>query len=190
MFLAAAPLNHVLAQNAWAVQRLAPLAGKTFAVQAAPLPTLSFTIQPDGLLKSALPGTLPDATLSATPDALLRYFTVEPHDPALIRISGDQELGTEIGHVLAHLSWEAEEDLSRIFGDVLAHRLAGFARGWFDWRKQSLLNLATAGSEYFTEERPLIASHNRIAQFAQDVDALRAAVDQLEQRIQKLCNHE
>ena len=190
MLLAATTLNHVLAQNAWAVQRLTPLAGKTFAVQAAPLPTLNFTIQPDGLLKGALPGTPPDATLSATPDALLRYFTVEPHDPALIRISGDATLGTEIGHVLAHISWEAEEDLSRVFGDVLAHRLAGFARGWFDWRKQSALSLVTATSEYFTEEQPLIAKRSRITQFAQEVDAVRCATDQLEVRIQKLVNHE
>lgn len=188
MFLAAAPLNHVLAQNAWAVQRLTPLAGKTFAVQAAPLPTLNFTIQPDGLLKSALPGTPPDATLSATPDALLRYFTVEPHDPALIRISGDATLGTEIGHILAHISWEAEEDLSRVFGDVIAHRLAGFARGWLVWRKQSVLNLATATSEYFTEERPLIAKRSHIAQFAQEVAAVREATDRLENRIKNLSN--
>lgn len=190
MFLAAAPLNHVLAQNAWAVQRLTPLAGKTFAVQAAPLPTLNFTIQPDGMLKSAMPGTPPDATLGATPDALLRYFTVAPHDPALIRIDGDQALGTEIGHVLAHISWEAEEDLSRLFGDVVAHRLAGFARDFLGWRKQSLLDLAAAGGEYFTEERPLIASRARIAQFTREVDAVRTAVDQLEVRIQKFVNHE
>lgn len=185
--LAAAPLNHVLAQNAWALQRLAPLAGKTFALQAFPLPTLSFTIQPDGQVKSAMPSTPPDATLSATPDALLRYFTLKPHDPSLIHLGGDQALGTEIGHVLAHISWEAEEDLSRLFGDVIAHRLGRFARDWLDWRKESLLNLATAGSEYLTEERPLIASHNRITQFTQEVAAVRDATDQLEQRIQKLC---
>ena len=189
MLLAAASLNHVLVQNAWALQRLTPLAGKTFAIHAAPLPTLTFTILPEGTLKNAAKGAQPEATLSATPDALLRYFTVEPHDPALIRISGDTQLGTEIGHVLAHISWEAEEDLSRVFGDVLAHRLAGFARGWFDWRKQSALSLATAASEYFTEERPLIAKRGGIAQFAQEVDAVRVATDRLEARIQKLVNH-
>ena len=190
MFIAAATLNHVLAQNAWATQRLAPLAGKTFALHPAPLPALGFTIQADGTLHSALPGVQADATLSATLDALLRYFTVELHDSALIRITGDTQLGTEIGHVLAHISWEAEEDLSRVFGDVIAHRLAGFARGWFDWRKQAALSLVTAASEYFTEERPLIAKRGGIAQFSQEVDAVREATDQLEKRIQKLVNHE
>lgn len=186
MFLAAATLNHVLAQNAWAMQRLAPLAGKTFAVQAFPLPTLSFTIQPEGSLRDAAPDAEAEATLSATPDALLRYFTVEPRDPRLIHIHGDAAFGEEIGHVLAHISWEAEEDLSRVFGDVIAHRLAGFARGWWEWRRDSVLSLATAATEYFTEERPLIAKRIHIEAFAREVGATRDAVDALEKRIDKL----
>lgn len=186
MFLAAATLNHVLAQNTWAMQRLAPLAGKTFAVQAAPLPTLAFTVQPEGSVKDAATDAAPEATLSATPDALLRYFTVEPRDPALIHISGDAMLGEEIGHVLAHISWEAEEDLSRVFGDIVAHRLAGFARGWWNWRKDSVLSLATAATEYFTEEQPLIAKKTRIEQFAHEVSEVKGAVEQLEARIARL----
>jgi len=186
MFLAAATLNHILAQNAWAMQRLAPLAGKTFAVQAAPLPTLTFIIQPEGSVKDAAPNAAPEATLSATPDALLRYFTVEPRDPSLIHISGDDRFGEEIGHVLAHISWEAEEDLSRVVGDVIAHRLAGFARGWWDWRKQSVLSLVTAATEYFTEERPLIAKRSHIDAFAREVGDVSQAVDQLEARIARM----
>ncbi len=190
MYLAAATLNHVLAQNAWAMQRLTPLAAKSFAVQAVPLPAITLTIQPDGQVKSAAPGTPAEATLSATPDALLRYFTVAPHDPNLIHIFGDNALGTEIGHILAHLNWEAEEDLSRLFGDVVAHRLGGFARHWINWRKQSALSLAAATSEYFTEERPLIAKRNRIEQFAHEVDTLRQAADQIETRIKNLSNRQ
>ncbi len=186
MFLAATTLNHVLAQNAWALQRLAPLAGKTFAVHAFPLPTLRFTIQADGSVREAAPDAVADATLGATPDALLRYFTVEPRDPRLIRIGGDAAFGAEIGHVLAHIAWEAEEDLSRLFGDVIAHRLAGFARGWWEWRKDAVLSLATAATEYFTEERPLIAKRAHIEAFAREVGEIQAAVDQLEARIARL----
>lgn len=186
MFLAATTLNHVLAQNAWAMQRLAPLAGKTFALLAFPLPTLSFTIQPEGSVREAAPDAIAEATLSATPDALLRYFTVEPHDPGLIAISGNAPFGEEIGHVLAHISWEAEEDLSRVFGDVIAHRLAGFARGWWEWRKESVLSLATAATEFLTEERPLIAKRSHIDAFAREVGEVQGAVDQLEARIARL----
>jgi ubiquinone biosynthesis protein UbiJ len=189
MFLTAATLNHVLAQNAWAMPRLAPLAGKTFAVQAFPLPTLRLTVQPEGSLREAAPDAVAEATLSATPDALLRYFAVEPRDPKLIRISGNTQLGEEIGHVLAHISWEAEEDLSRLFGDVVAHRLAGFARSWWAWRKESVLSLAAAATEYFTEEQPLIAKRSHLQQFAREVAKVDEATDQLERRIQKLVDH-
>lgn len=190
MLLAAATLNHILAQNAWALQRLVPLSGKTFAVQAAPLPTLRFSVLPDGFVVDAAADTLADATLHATPDALLRYFAVQPRDPSLIHISGDAALGTEIGHILAHISWEAEEDLSRLFGDIVAHRMAGLGRDLWAWRKQSALNLAMAASEYFTEERPWVAKRAHIEQFAHEVEAVRRATDALEIRIQKLCNHE
>ena len=186
MLFAAATLNHILAQNTWAMQRLQPLSGKTFAVQAAPLPTLSFSVLPDGSVSDAATSAMADATLSATPDALLRYFSVEPRDPALIKLSGDAALGAEIGHILAHISWEAEEDLSRLFGDIIAHRMAGFGRDLWAWRKQSALNLATAASEYFTEERPLIAKRSHIEQFAQEVDRVRITTDLLEARIETL----
>ena len=190
MLLAATTFNHVLAQNTWALQRLLPLVGKTFTVQAAPLPTLTFTIQPDGHITDAAPETIAEATLSATPDALLRYFSMEPRDPSLIHITGDTQFGAEIGQILAHITWEAEEDLSRLFGDIIAHRMAGFGRGLWEWRKQSALHWAAAASEYFTEERPLIAKRSHIEQFTLDVDAVRKTTDLLEMRIQKLCNRD
>ena len=188
MLLAAASFNHLLAQNAWAQQRLAPLAGKSFAVHAAPLPALTFTIQHDGQVQDAASGVQADATLSAAPDTLLRYLSQEPRDTSLLHITGDSQFGAEISDVFAHLSWEAEEDLSRVVGDVLAHRMAGLARGLWTWQKQSALNVTAAASEYFTEERPLIAKRMHIEQFARDVDTVRLAVDRLELRIQKLNN--
>ena len=190
MWFASAPLNHVLAQNAWAMQRLAPLAGRTFSIQGFPLPALAFTIQADGSVHDALPKVPTETTLSATPDALLRYFLVEPHDPALIHIGGDTALGEEIGHVLAHLDWEAEEDLSRLFGDIVAHRLTGFAKSWLGWRKETAWNVAAATSEYISEEQPMIASLGRLAQFTEDVATVSAAVEQLENRIEKLLNRQ
>lgn len=190
MLLAAATLNHILAQNAWALQRLLPLVGKTFAIQAVPLPTLTFTIQPDGHVTDAAPETMAEATLSATPDALLRYFSMEPRDPSLIHITGDTKFGAEIGQILAHITWEAEEDLAHLFGDIIAHRMAGFGRGLWEWHKQSALHWVAAASEYFTEEQPLIAKRSQIEQFALDVDAVRSATDQLEKRIQKLCSRD
>ena len=187
MWLAATTLNHILAQNTWALQRLQPLSGKSFTIQTPPLPALTFTLQPDGCVIEA-PQAIADATLNATADALLRYFAVEPRDPSLIRITGDAAFGAEIGHVLAHIHWEVEEDLSRLLGDIIAHRVVGFGRNLWEWRKQSTLNLATAVGEYFTEEQAFIIRRRHVEQFAQEVEVVRAATDQLDIRIQKLVN--
>lgn len=184
--LLTAPLNHVLAQNAWAIERLLPLAGKTFAVQVMPLPTLRFTIQPDGHLADTALATTAEATLSATPDALLRYFAVEPRDASLIQITGDTPFGAEIGHILAHIRWEAEEDMARLFGDIIAHRMAGLGRNLWTWRKQSTRSLARAASEFFTEERPWVAKRAHLEQFAREVSLVREATDRLESRVENL----
>lgn len=128
----------------------------------------------------------PDATLAATPSGFLRYLSVEPRDPDLIAIEGDAEFGAALREVLSQLTWEAEEDLSRIVGDVLAHRIAGFAQNWLAWGEQSLKRFALSTSEYFTEEQALLAKPRHLAQFAREVTAVESAVDSLEERIQKL----
>lgn len=183
----AAAFNHVLAQNAWAQAKLAPFAGKQFQLRLPPA-VFNFSLDASGSVQQATGGT-PDVTLVATPAGFLRYLAVEPRDPNLIAIEGDAEFGAALREILSQLTWEAEEDLSHLFGDVLAHRIAGFAKNWFTWREQSLKRFALGASEYFTEEQPLLAKPRQVAQFAQEVDAVRSATDLLEERIQKLVNH-
>ncbi len=180
----AAAFNHALAQNAWAQARLAPFAGKLFQLRLPPA-VLNFSLDASGFVQQATGGT-PDATLIATPTGFVRYLAVEPRDPNLIAIEGDAEFGATLREILSQLTWEAEEDLSRLFGDVLAHRITGFAKTWFTWREQSFKNLALGASEYFTEEQPLLAKPNQLAQFKREVEALTSEVAQLEERIEKL----
>ena len=180
----AAAFNHLLAQNAWAQEKLAPFAGKVFQLRLAPA-TLTFTLGANGTVTSTN-AALPDTVLSTTPAALLRYVSSTPRDLGLIVVAGDMPFGTVLREIISQLNWEAEEDLSRVVGDVLAHRLMGFAQSWMTWRKQSAANFAHAAAEYVTEEQPLLAKPRHIAQFAQEVDALSDAVAQLAQRIEKL----
>jgi ubiquinone biosynthesis protein UbiJ len=84
------------------------------------------------------------------------------------------------------LRWDVEEDLSRVFGDVAAHRLTGSAQAMAQWAKMSGENLMRSFSEYWTEERPAVAAANDLAGFAADVDRLRDDLARLEKRISKL----
>ena len=179
----AAAFNHILAQNAWARAKLMPFTGKLFQLKLLPV-VLTFALDESGFVQEAKGA--PEATLIATPSSFLRYLTGKPRDPNLINIEGNAEFGAALREILSQLTWEAEEDLSLLFGDVLAHRIAGFTKRLFTWHEQSLKRFAIGTSEYFTEEQPLLAKPRHVTQFAQAVSVLQAAVDDLDKRIQKL----
>ena len=155
----AAALNHVLAQNAWAQAKLAPFAGKLFQLKLPPA-AFTFALDESGFVQPAKGA--PEVTLTATPSGFLRYLSSEPRDLGLITIEGNTKFGVALRELLSQLTWEAEEDLSHLFGDVFAHRIAGMAKHFFTWQAQSLKHFGTAASEYFTEEQPLLAKPRQV----------------------------
>ena len=52
----------------------------------------------------------------------------EEHAMRAVDVQGNARLAAEVLVLVRHLRWDLEEDLSRLFGDVVAHRLAGAAR--------------------------------------------------------------
>jgi ubiquinone biosynthesis protein UbiJ len=99
------------------------------------------------------------------------------------RVSGDTELAAAIDHVRSNIAWDYEESLSRVFGDVAAHRLAGAARELDRWGRGTLANLAHAAAEYATYESPLLASAGELERWSRDVDTIRDDAARLEKRI-------
>jgi ubiquinone biosynthesis protein UbiJ len=104
----------------------------------------------------------------------------------MVRIEGDAELAGVFLGVVESLRWDVEEDLSRVVGDVLAHRLAGTASSFYQWQRHTASNLLESAVEYATEEQSLLAGAEILRRFAVDVDALREAVDRLGKRIDRL----
>ena len=128
----------------------------------------------------------PDATLTVTPGLLLRMATRDETAWREIGIDGDTALAGAVHHLWRHLRWDAEEDLSRVFGDVAAHRIAGTAHTFGQWARMSGENLVRSLSEYWTEERPAVAASNDLSRFAADVDLLRDDLARLEKRVARL----
>ena len=177
-------LNHLLKQNAWARAQITPYAGKTFLFHLPPI-SLHFTVEPNGSVVAASP-LPPDVTLRVTPAGFLRFISGKPRDPTLLTIEGDHELGEVLRKVFSQLSWEAEEDLSRVLGDVLAHRVAGAARNLAQWGRDAVDHMAQAGAEYFSEERAVLVSMRELERFRLDLAALEVALAHLEQRVAQL----
>jgi ubiquinone biosynthesis protein UbiJ len=101
-------------------------------------------------------------------------------------VAGDASLAETVGLLARNLRWDFEEDLSRLMGDALAHRVGETVRGLERWRAQTAASWGGALGAYVTEEQPLVASRTEIEQFNGEVDRLRDDVERLAARIDRL----
>lgn len=178
-------LNHILRRESWATARLRPLVGKTVRVGGGPL-GISFTIRENGEVALPAAGTAIDAELVLTAGGLLAWLSSGDTRHDIARIEGDHDLGMEVGKVLGQLRWDVEEDLSRIFGDVAAHRMVAAGNRLFAWQKDAASRLARSLAEYWTEEQPLLAKPLAVRRFIREVDDARDVAERLEKRIERL----
>jgi len=136
-----------------------------------------------GEVAAAVADATPAVTLTLTPGLMLRVAAQDDTAWRDVIIEGDTVFANTIHHLWRHLRWDIEEDLSKIFGDTVAHRMAESGRAVQRWAQASGDHLARTFAEYWTEEQPLIASKTDVARFNADVDQLRDDVARLEKRI-------
>lgn len=181
-----AALNHLLEAEPWARERLAPFAGESLEVRAAPLPALRFVIAREGRLAPAEDGTEPSLVLSMGSEALAAAAKGEEHFLRSIAINGNARLASEVLHLFRHLRWDFEEDLSRFVGDVAAHRLASFIRGAAAAQADAARRLAEGFMEYAIQERRLLVPRAEFEAHAAATARLRDALERLEKRVEQL----
>lgn len=185
MRLTADALNHLLRQNNWAIDKLRPYAGKTIRVTVPPLQS-ALTVDGTGVFCAAEPDAPIAAEIRLSPSAALRLL-VEPEAAMnMAALEGDMELASTVGKVLQNLRWDAEEDLSRIVGDIPAHQLAQTGSRIRHELGRQAASIAGMFAEYWLEEQPLVAKKSHLAQFSHDVDALREDAERLAKRIERL----
>lgn len=147
-------LNHVLAAEPAATERLRPHAGSVlrleWQVPAGPWPRppeIALRITPAGLFESLEPAA--DATaalrvsvdLPTPPRALGMWLAGER--PALA-IDGDVRLAADVAWLAEHLRWDVEHDLARLLGDAPAHQLVRLAAGLRDGLRAATRDAAAA----------------------------------------------
>ncbi|MCF8177393.1 MAG: hypothetical protein K9J74_02705 [Sulfuritalea sp.] len=178
-------INHLLGQASWARGKLAPFAGHAAQIKMPPFEA-AFLISEDGCISTpdaeaalevsiSLPATTPLLALQGK-EAVMRAA----------RIEGSAEFAEALGFVIRNLRWDAEEDLSKVVGDIAAHRIMTGTREFAGWQKQAAQNFAENLAEYFTEEQPLIARQADVEEFSAEIDRLRDDVARLEKRLQRL----
>ena len=182
---AAATINHLLRAAPWALERLAPHAGKTVRVDAG-LINMRFSVEPDGAVRGATTDANEDLTLNLPMPLLMRALAQGRTKLNEAQMTGDTSFAQALAYVAQHLQWDYEEDLSKVVGDMAAHRIGQTARGVAQWGRQSVDSLQIMLRDYLTEERPVIAKPREVAEFVASVDELRDAVARLEKRIELL----
>lgn len=132
-------INHVLAAEPAAVERLRVHGGRRIVLspQAWPallpaLPPLAFVVTPAGLVEwvgapgpvSSAPVAPADLTVrfDASNPALLLASAVSGETPT-VDIDGDAQLATDVNWLMQNLRWDVEADLERVLGPAAAHQI-------------------------------------------------------------------
>jgi len=167
-----AALNRLLGAQAWAREQLAPFAGKLVELRAAPLPALRLAIDASGLVAPAPPDAAPAVVATLRPGA--------------IDLDGEEQLAATLRVLLRHLRWDVEEDLSRLFGDVVAHRLVQAGRELSAWGRDATRRIADSVADYLVHDKQLWVRRGEMDAFAQAVAGLRERLERLQARARRL----
>ena len=178
-------IQHLLAQNEWAAPMLQPFASQSVQLDFVLFKT-SLVILENGSLAIAGESNTPDAIITIPPSLLMRLMAKDESAKLLIKVDGDTHLATALAKVLSHVRWDYEDDLSKLTGDVSAHKIGEFTRNTTSTVKDTAINLAEMLSEYWQEEKPLLTKKRHIEQFNTEVDTLRADVERMEKRLNKI----
>jgi len=178
-------IQHLLAQNTWSAPLLQPFASQSVQLNFV-LAKTSLVILENGSLAIAGDTSIPDATITISPGLLLRLMAKDESARLQIKVNGDTHLATALAKLLSQIRWDYEDDLSKLVGDVPANKIGEFTRHSVSTVKESAVNLAEMLTEYWQEEKPMLAKKRHIEQFNTEVDTLRADVERLEKRLAKL----
>jgi len=131
-------VNHVLAAEPAASERLLPHAGRTVELALAGWPSLlprppacTFRVTPAGLLEWCGPDRSAAADLAlridASNPALLLARLLAGEMPA-VAVDGDAQLAGDVNWLLQNLRWDVAADLERVFGPLVAQQLHRLGR--------------------------------------------------------------
>jgi len=183
---AVAALNHVLSQHALATERLRAFAGQSVEIRCPPFPDLRLRITEAGLVERAPGGAASALVVRLGPGALPLLALGDERARGQIGIEGQADLAGAVDELFRTLRWDFEEDLSRVFGDVVAHRLAAGGRDLAAWQRDAVQRLAENLAEYWSEERPLLVRPADAEKLYRESRVLQEEVAGLEGRIAQL----
>lgn len=184
-------LSRFLALDPDAGQFLEPLGGKVIAIKFTN-PHLIFFLCPSSSgiqMLEHFEGS-PDACLTGSPIDFARMgFSHRPTDALFsgdVHIEGDMTTARKFQDLIENLDVDWEEQISRITGDAISHPLGNLLRSARAWTGQTIETLQLNTSEYLQEEIRELPARAEVNLFFRAGDKIRADIDRLEARVQRL----
>ena len=132
-------INHVLAGEPMAMQRLKPHVGRCVQFQfdgwpsvLPPLPSIAFRVTPASLLEWCGPEPMFEADLRVSIDAsnpALAMVQAMTGERPKVEVAGDAAFATDLNWLFDNLRWDIQDDLARIVGQGPARELARLGGG-------------------------------------------------------------
>ena len=178
-------INHVLGQHPQARDRLRAHAGKTVRIDARPIFLVLGVTDTGEVQAASLAG---DADVSFRISATQIPLMLADPEGALkkVHLTGDAQFAQVIAGLLRDVRWDAEEDLSRVIGDVPAYRAMQAARTFAAWGRDASQRLSGSAAAYLVDQQPLLVHREMAEEFAAGTVQARDACARLEKRIELL----
>lgn len=181
----AAGIEHVLASAPWAREALAPYGGRRLRLRSGLVDVALLVTAHGGIAAADTDGPI-DLDVSMPVGAALRLATGDESAYAEARVDGDAEFAVVVRRLATELRWDFEEDLSRVFGDIVAHRAANALRATAAAGRDTADRATRAVTEYVTEEGRITPPRAEIEAWMGDVDTVRDDVERLMRRVERL----
>jgi len=148
--------------------------------------SLQLKIAADGMLEPAFEADPDDVCIKLKCADLPLILQDRERAFSYVKVQGDADLANTVSFLSQHLRWEAEQDLSKLFGDVLAVRLMKDARNLVQTAKNTHQAVQENLAEYFLEEMPMLVRPDEVSGFGSEVNKVRDDVERLIKRLEKL----
>jgi len=103
-----------------------------------------------------------------------------------VDLTGDAATAQRFQKLLDLAQPDIEEELSRVIGDVAAHRVAKIARGVGKWARDARSTMGGNIREYLQEESRDVPTRYEVDRFTQQVGTLRDDVERVAARLKRL----
>lgn len=185
-------LNKTVALDPDLPDELAVLDGRSMTlIWKGPEWALSIMVDKNQLRVGPADAVESDISLRSTLDGLIGLLQPESNSRTpvgRVQVSGDAELLRHMEKLIRRFDPDWEGAFASRFGPIMGPQIARHLRDALFWIKDSVKGAVAASTEYVTEESRDVVAKHELAEFSDNVDQLRDAVERAEVRVNHLLN--